>query len=82
MHWQGLLDVLGWAALALTPALLVVATIRLARDRGDRRGMGAAGNALQEVEAMLQPDRPTLLTMAEAERNDDGEDEGDGRPPR
>ncbi|MEZ4449285.1 MAG: hypothetical protein R3B09_07375 [Nannocystaceae bacterium] len=78
--WDGILDLVGWAALALTPALLIVATMRMARERGDRRGMGAAGNALQEVGAILQPDRPSLLTMAEAERSD--EDEDDGGPPR
>lgn len=81
MHgWDGLFDILGWAALALTPALLVVATISLARGRGDRRGMGAAGNALQEVGAILQPDRPSLLTMAEVEHDEDGDE--DGGPPR
>lgn len=80
--WEGLVDLAIWAALALLPALLVVATIHLARGhgRGDRRGFGAAGNALQEVGAILEPDRPTLVTMAEAERND--EDEDDGGPPR
>lgn len=82
--WEGLVDLAIWAALALLPALLVVATIHLARGhghgRGARRGLGAAGNALQEVGAILEPDRPTLVTMAEAERND--EDEDDGGPPR
>jgi hypothetical protein len=70
--------------LALIPfgvlAALVVGTVRIAgRKTGQGRLSGAAGNALSEINAMLQPQQPTAEEVQKARENED--DEADDEDP-
>ena len=66
---------------------LVVAARRKSRrlgrpDRWSMRGGGAVGNALNDLNSMLMPNRPDAAVMHQIDEADERDDAGDGREPK
>ncbi|MBC8073271.1 MAG: hypothetical protein IAG13_33420 [Deltaproteobacteria bacterium] len=79
----------GWIALGigLLSIVLVVAARRRARRSGRPHGMGsmpggtAVGNALFDLGAILQPDRPDAAVIRRLDEEGEHDELGDGRDP-
>jgi hypothetical protein len=66
---------------------LVIASRRRSRRDGrpgrwSMRGGGAVGNALNDLNAMLMPNRPDAAVMHRIEEEPQRDDTGDGREPK
>lgn len=84
----GLMGLGVWVLALGSTALIIWAYARIRKRRpgesqGFRRlrGGAAVGNALMDLNAMLQADRPAAVEIQRLEEEDERDDRGDGRNP-